>query len=209
MSCHFLLQSIFNCHYYNHYHVIVIIKCYYHIIIMIARIITESLNFVIFNIYFICCSVTQSCRTLHNPMDCHMPGFLVFHHLLELAQTQIWTAWIQLHLIGDDTQPSLPLLPPSPPAFIVFQHQGAFLMSPLFTSGGQSIGVSTSTAVLPISIQDWSPLGWTGWISLQSKGLLRVFSTPQFKSINSSALSLHYGPTLTSIQDCWKNHSFN
>ena len=66
---------------------------------------------------------------------------------------------------------------------------GSFPMSQLFTSGGQSIGVSASTSVLPLHTQDWSPLGWTGWISLQSKGLSRVFSTPQFKRINSSVLS--------------------
>ena len=53
---------------------------------------------------------------------------------------------------------------------------GAFLMSQLFTSGVQSIGVSASKSVLPMNTQDWSPLGWTGWISLQSKGLWRVFS---------------------------------
>ena len=53
---------------------------------------------------------------------------------------------------------------------------GSFLMSQLFASGGQSIGVSASTSVLPVNTQNWSPLGWTGWISLQSKGLSRVFS---------------------------------
>ena len=56
-----------------------------------------------------------------------------------------------------------------------FTESGSFQMSQLFTSGGQSIGVSTSTSVLPMNTQDWSPLGWTGWISLQSKGLSRVF----------------------------------
>jgi len=55
-----------------------------------------------------------------------------------------------------------------------FLATGSFQMSQLFTSGGQSIGVSASTSVLPMNIQDWSPLGWTGWISLQSKGLSRV-----------------------------------
>ena len=53
---------------------------------------------------------------------------------------------------------------------------GSFPMSQLFASGGQSIGVSASVSVLPVNTQDWSPLGWTGWISLQSKGLSRVFS---------------------------------
>ena len=57
-----------------------------------------------------------------------------------------------------------------------FPASGSFPMSQLFTSGGQRIGVSASTSVLPMNTQDWSPLGWTGWISLQSKGLSRVFS---------------------------------
>ena len=57
-----------------------------------------------------------------------------------------------------------------------FPTWGSFEMSQFFTSGGQSIGVSASTSVLPMNIQDWFPLGWTGWISLQSKGLSRVFS---------------------------------
>ena len=76
----------------------------------------------------------------------------------------------------------------------------SFPMSQLFTSGSQSIGVSASASVLPMNTQDWFPLGWTGWISLLSKGLWRVFSRPQFESINSSALSFPY-PTLTSICD--------
>ena len=90
-----------------------------------------------------------------------------------------------------------------------FPASGAFQMSQLFASGGHSTGVSASTSVLPVNTQDWSPLGWTGWISLQSKGLSRVFSKPQFKSINSLALSFLYSPTLTSIHDCWRNHSFD
>ena len=57
-----------------------------------------------------------------------------------------------------------------------FPASGSFPMSLLFASGGQSIGVSASTSVIPMNTQDWSPLGWTGWISLQSKGLSRVFS---------------------------------
>ena len=57
-----------------------------------------------------------------------------------------------------------------------FPASGSFQMSHFFTSGGQSIGVSASASVLPMNNQDWSPLGWTGWISLQSKGLSRVFS---------------------------------
>ena len=86
---------------------------------------------------------------------------------------------------------------------------GSFPMSQLFAWGGQSIGISASASVLPMNTQDWSPLEWTGWISLQSKGLSRVFPTPQFKSISSSALSFLHSPTLTSIHDHWKNHSFD
>ena len=91
-----------------------------------------------------------------------------------------------------------------------FPASGFLQMSQFFASGGQSIRILASTSVLPMNIQDWFPLEWTYWISLQSKGLSRESSpTPQFKSINSSALSLFYGPTLISIHDYWKNHSFD
>ena len=79
-------------------------------------------------------------------------------------------------------------------------------LSRLFASGGQSIEDSASASVFPMKIQGWFPLGLTGLISLQSKGFSRVFPTPQFKIINSLALSLLCGPTLTSIHDYWKNH---
>ena len=90
-----------------------------------------------------------------------------------------------------------------------FPSSGSFLMSQFFASCSQRIGVSASASILPMNIQDWSPLGWAGWTSLQSKGLSRVFSTPQFKNINSMALSFPYSPTLTSIHDYWKNYSFD
>ena len=85
-----------------------------------------------------------------------------------------------------------------------FPASGPFLKSRLFASGGQTTGASASASVLPMNIQNWFPLGLIGLISLQPDGLSRVFPTPQFKSINSSAFSLH-GPTLTSIQDYWEN----
>ena len=90
-----------------------------------------------------------------------------------------------------------------------FPALGSFQMSQLFASGGQSIGVSASISVLPMNIQDLFPLGCTGWISLQSKGLSRIFSNITVQSINSSALSFLYSPTLTSIDDHWKNHSLD
>ena len=114
-------------------------------------------------------SATQSRPTLCDPMDCSTPGFPVHHQLLELTQTHVYQ-------VSDAIQPSHPLSSPSPPAFNLSQHQGLFQWSLFFTSGGQSIGVSTSASVLPMNIQERFPLGFTGWISLHSKGLSRVFS---------------------------------
>ena len=86
---------------------------------------------------------------------------------------------------------------------------GSFLMSQLFASGGQSIGVSASASVLPINTQDWSPLGWTGWISLQSKGLSRVFSNTTVQKNQFSVLNFLYSSTLTSIHYYWKSYSLD
>ena len=74
---------------------------------------------------------------------------------------------------------------------------GSFPMSQLFSWGGQSTGVSALASVLPMNTQDWSPLRWTGWISLQSKCISRVFSNITFKSIKFSVLSFLHSPTLT------------
>ena len=148
----------------------------------------------ILNIQF--SSVTQSCPTLCNPMDHNIPGLSVHHQLLEFTQTPI-------HWVGDDIQPSHPLSS----CLQSFPASRSFPMSQFFASGGQRIGVSASASVLPMNIQDWFPLGRTGWISLLSMRLSRVFS--QFQSINFSVLSFLYGPTLTSIHDHCKNHSLD
>ena len=100
-----------------------------------------------------------------------------------------------------------PLSSPSPLDFNLSQHQGLFQW--VGSSGGQSIGVSASASGLPVNIQDWSPLGWTGWSSLQSKGLSRVFSNTTVQKHQFFELSFLYSPTLTSIPDYWKNHSFD
>ena len=81
-----------------------------------------------------------------------------------------------VHWVSDAIQPSHPLSSPSPPTLQSFPASRTFPKSQFFTSGGWSTGVSASASVLPMNTQDWSPLGWTGWISLQSKGLSRVFS---------------------------------
>ena len=90
-----------------------------------------------------------------------------------------------------------------------FPASGSFLLSQLFASGGQRIGVSASESVLPLNTQDWSPLGWTGWIYLQSKGLSRVFSNTTVQKHQFFGAQLSLCPTLISIPDHWKNHSFD
>ena len=92
-----------------------------------------------------------------------------------------------------------------------FPSKRVFSSESFFTSGGQSIGASASTSVLPMNIQDWFPLGLIsfGFDFLAPRDSQESFPTPQFKSINSSVLSFLYSPTLTPIHDYWKNHSFD
>ena len=111
--------------------------------------------------------VTQSCPTLCDPMDCSTPGSPVHDQLPELAQTHPLSQWCHQTM-------SFYVIPFYHLQF--FPAPGSFPMSKFFTSNGQSIGVSSSASVLPMSTQDWFPLGWTGWIFLQSKGFSRVFS---------------------------------
>ena len=82
-----------------------------------------------------------------------------------------------------------------------FPASGSFQMSQFFVSGGQSIGVSASISVLPMNVQDWSPLGWTGWISLPSKRLWKVFSSTTVQK--HQLFGFLYGPTFTSVHDYW------
>ena len=110
----------------------------------------------------------QSCLTLCNPMNHSTPGLPVHHQLPEFTQTHI-------HRVSDAIQPSHPLLSPSPPAPNPSQHQSLFQWINS-AWGGQSTGVSALKSFFPKNTQDWSPSEWTGWISLQSKGLSRVFS---------------------------------
>ena len=105
---------------------------------------------------------------LWDPMDCSTPGFPIHHQLPELAQSHV-------HRVGDAIQPSHPVIPfcSCPQSY---PASGSFPTNKFFTSCGQSIAVSASASVLPMNIQGWFPLGLTGWISLQSKALSRVFS---------------------------------
>ena len=148
-----------------------------------------------------CCCSAQLCPTLYDPMDCSTPGFPVHYQLPEPTQT------CPLHWLSHPTISSS--VTPFSSCLQSFPASGSFQMSQFFTSGGQSIGVSNSASVLPMNIQDWFPLEWTSWISLQSKGLSRVFSNTRVQSINSLVLSFLYSPTLISIHDFWKNHSLD
>ena len=117
-------------------------------------------------IIFCCCSVAQSWLTLCSPMNCRMPDLAILHYLLEFAQTYV-------HWVSDAIQPShlyLPLLLlPS-----IFPSIKVISMSWLLAPTAQSIGALAS--VFSMNIQDWFPLGLTGWIYLLCKGLSRVFS---------------------------------
>ena len=123
-------------------------------------------------------SFTQSCLTLCDPMKRTTLGLPVHHQLLESTQTHV-------HWVGDTIQPSHPIVPFSS-HLQSLPASGSFQMNQFFASGGQSIGVSASASVLPMNIQDWFPLGWTGW------GLSRVFSntTVQKHQFFSAQLSL-------------------
>ena len=147
-------------------------------------------------------SIARSCPTLCNPMNRSTTGLPVHHQLPEFTQTHV-------HRVGDAIQPSHPLLSPSPPAPSPSQHQGLF----------QWVNSSHEVAkVLEFQLQHQS-FQWTPRTDLLQNGLAgspcnprdsqESSPTPQFKSINSSALSLLHSPTLTSIHDHRKNHSLD
>ena len=112
-------------------------------------------------------SVTQSCLTLCNPMDCSTPGFPV--HSQVPCSNWCPSSWWCHPTMSSSVIPFSSCLQS-------FPASGSFPMNQFFASGGQSIGVSASVSVLPMNIQDWFPLGWTGWISLHFKGLSKVLS---------------------------------
>ena len=147
-------------------------------------------------------SVAQLCQTLQDPMDCSKPGFPVHYQLPELTQ-------IHVHGANDAIQPSHPLSSPSPPVLNLSQHQG---LSQWVSSLHQV------AKVLEFQLQhqsfQWTPMtdqsfrmDWLDLLPVQ--GILESLPTPQFKNINSSALSFLYDPTLTYIPDSWKKQSFD
>ena len=144
-------------------------------------------------------SVTQLCLILCDPMNCSMPGLPVHHQLSEFTQTHV-------HWVGDAIQPFHPLSSPSPPAFNHFQHHGLFK----WVSSLHQVA-----KVLEFQLQYHSTSNeYSGsisfridWFDLLAIQGTQVFSlAPQFKNINSLALSLLYGPTLTFVHDYWKKN---
>ena len=149
-----------------------------------------------------CCSVTKLYLTFCDPMDCSAPGFLVLHYFLEFAQ-------IHVHWVNDAIQPSHPLLPPFPFALNLSKHHSLF----------QWVGSSPQVAkVLELQLQQQSLQwifrvdflkDWLVWSPCSPKDSQESSPTPQFKSINPSVFNFLYGPTLISIHNYWKNHSFD
>ena len=147
------------------------------------------------------CLVTQSHPTLRDPMDCSSPGFLCPSPSPRAYSNSYPLSWWCHPTISSSISP-----------FSCLQYFSAswyFPVSQLFTSGGQSIGASTSAAVLTMNIQRWFPfkIDWFDLLAIQ--GTLQSSPTLQFESINSLVLSLLYGPALTSIHDYWKNYRFD
>ena len=144
----------------------------------IAFIMRQIMVFLLSTPHLCSCLVIKSCPTLCDPMDCSTPGLPVLHHesLLKLMSIELVMSSHHLvlcHLLQ------------------FFPASGFFLMLQLFTSGGQSTGASASASILPMNIQDWSLLGLTDLISLQSRGLSRVFSkTPTLLQFFGAQASL-------------------
>ena len=151
-----------------------------------------------------CCKLSFSCSVVSDSATpwttaCQASlSFTISRSLLKLMSIELVMPSNHLILFFP-----LLLLPSIFPNIRVFSNELALCIRwPTYWSFSFSISPSND-------IQSWFPLGWTGWISLQSKGLSRVSSTPQFESINCVVPSLLYGPTLTSVSDYWKNHGFN
>ena len=160
MGCHFLLQGIFPTQGPNP-HILCLLRWQVN-----ALPLSHLVNLIIRFIHF--SSVIQSCRTLCDPMNSSTPGLPVHLQLRVYPNPCPLSQWC--HPTISSSVIPYSSCPQSFPA------SGSFQMSQLFPLGGQSIGVSSSASVLPRNTQAWSTLGWTGWISLQSQALSRVFS---------------------------------
>ena len=150
------------------------------------------------------CSVAKSCLTLCDPMDCSLPGFPVLHYLLELAQTHVhWVGDPTIHPTISSSVAPISSCPQSFPASGFSNELALRIGWPKYSSFSFNISLSSEYSGLTSFRIDWLDL-------LAVQGTLKsLLQAPQFKSINSFAFSHLYGPSLTSIHDYWKNHSFN
>ena len=148
-----------------------------------------------------CCSVSQSCLTLCDPMDCSTSGLPV------LTISWGWPSSCSLH------RWSCPAVSSSDALFFSCPHSfpasGTSPVSHLFASDGQNTGALASASVLPVNIQSWSPLRLTGLISLLSKRLSGVFSSTIVQRHRFFGILLLYGPALTTIHDRWEKRSLD
>ena len=142
-------------------------------------------------------SLAQSCLTLSIPMDARLPNPSPTPKACSNSCPSSW--WCHPTILSSVIPFSFCLQS--------FPASGSFPISQFFALGGQSIGISAS--FLPINIQQWFPLGLTGWISLQFKGLSRVFSNTRVQKHQFFGAQVFLCPVLTSIHDYWKNHSFD
>ena len=147
-------------------------------------------------------SLTQSCPTLCDHMDYNTPGFPSQHQLQNFAQTHV-------HQVSADTQPTDPRSSPSPPAFNLFQHQGLFQWVSSLHQVAKILELQPQHQSLQWIFRIDSLQDWLVWSPCSPRDSQESSPTPQFKSIISLALSLLYGPTLTSIHDYWKSYSFD
>ena len=148
------------------------------------------------------CSVAKLCPTLCDPMNCRTLGFPVLHYLPEFAQTHV-------HWVSDAIQPCHPRSIPFPPVFNLSQQQGLCQ----WVSSSHQVAKVLEFQLHHQSFQ-WIfrtdfLLDWLVWSQCSPRDSQESSPTPQFKSINSLSLRFLYSPTLTSIQDYWKNHSFD
>ena len=156
----------------------------------------KRINYKYQSVHFSCSVKSES--AIHGLQK---PGFPVHHQLPEPAQTHV-------HWVSDAMQPSHPVSSTSPLIFNLSQHKG---LSQCISSLHQVAKVSELQLhhVLPMNIEDWFPLGWSGVVFLQSKGLSKVVSNTTAQKHEFFGIQLFHGLTLTSIHDYWKNHSFD
>ena len=150
------------------------------------------------SLFFYCCWVAKWCLSLHYPMECSAPGFPVLHHLWAFAQTHV--RWVSDALYLILCHPLLLLLSVLPSIRVFFSESALCIKWPRYWSF--SISPSNAYSGLMSFRMDWLDL-------LAVQGTLKSSAAPQFESISPLALSLLYGPTLKSVRDYWKDHSFD